>query len=98
MAKKTGGKQMEVIITNHSIKRYRERTQAYGQTDDVIEDRLRQAVLRGRKIKERRGDAWEVYGDGIYLIVHYKTDQAKIITCLGSKEYRKWSRRHARVA
>lgn len=89
---------VEIIVTQHAIDRYITRTQSYGQSLTDIQKRLEKAVIFGRKIAERRGDAWEVYGDGIYLIVHYKTDQAKIITCLGSKEYRKWSRRHARVA
>ena len=84
---------MQVNVTRHAMDQYRSRMQRYTMSDSEVTGTLKAAAIRGTKERECPGDAWEVKYENFVIIVSYHHEQATVITCLGSIEYRNWSKR-----
>jgi len=98
--KKKEKQKIEVIVTQHAIQRFKQRTHGYDLSHAEVQNRLRQAVTNGKKTIERRDHAWEVAGNGLVLVVIFSNAEniATVLTCLGTKRYRNWSRKNYRAA
>jgi len=84
---------MQAFVTVHAKDQYRRRMQRFSLSDNEIIGTLRAAAIRGTKQRKCPGDAWEVKYENFVIVVSYHKEQATVITCLGSIEYRGWSRR-----
>lgn len=84
---------MQVNVTKHAMDQYRRRMQRFSMSDGEVTGTLKAAAIRGNKERKCPGDVWEVKYENFVIIVSYSDDQASVITCLGSIEYRSWSKR-----
>lgn len=89
---------LEIIVTKHAIERYIERTLSYELNPTDVRNRLKQAAKNGKMVAKRRDNAWEVDYQSLILVVRYEENMGTVLTCLGTKQYRNWSRIHNRVA
>lgn len=96
--KKKKKQKMEIIVTQHAIERYIQRTLNYNLSPADISTKLKQAAANGKLVAERRNNAWEVQYNNLILVVQYGENKRTVITCLGTKQYRNWCRIHNRVA
>lgn len=83
---------MIIQVTEHAIKRYRERFFDYSSPKAVIKDKLIEVARKGKKICIKPGDSVcaEVLHKGTYIVIACEEDNITIITCLGDLKYRKW--------
>ncbi|CFX46787.1 Uncharacterized [Syntrophomonas zehnderi OL-4] len=84
---------MNIVVTKHAIKRYRQRMFDYYTPNENIVKLLQNIVRYGKKVYFRpssRGYCFEVTHKGISVVVIYETKGVTIITCLGDKTYRNW--------
>lgn len=84
---------MQVKVTKHAVDQYRRRMQRYSMLESEITGVLRAAAIRGSKIRRCPGNVWEVQFENFVIIASYREDAATVITCLGTNEYRNWSKR-----
>lgn len=84
---------MDVSVTKHAIKRYRERLFDFKSSDKEIEALLKEIACRGKRVDFRPaslGRCYEVRYQGVAIVVMEDRDRTAIVTCLGSAYYRKW--------
>ncbi|OPX94700.1 MAG: hypothetical protein A4E53_00022 [Pelotomaculum sp. PtaB.Bin104] len=85
---------MDIHVSKHAIKRYRERLFDFRSSDEIIEKLLRDIAFRGRRIESRpaaSGKCYEVIRRGISIVLVIDDESnATILTCLGNEYYRKW--------
>jgi len=84
---------MNISVTKHAIKRYRQRLFDYYSPYEKIIASLKEIVNKGKRTAERPsnvGECVEIYYRGVYIVLLYVSDEGIIITCLGDKSYRKW--------
>lgn len=84
---------MEIRVSKHAIKRYRERLFDFTSSTDRIRSILNEIALRGRRVASKpsgTNDCWEVMYKGISIVLAQREDQCIVITCLGEPAYRKW--------
>ncbi|MEN6326775.1 MAG: hypothetical protein ABFD18_11295 [Syntrophomonas sp.] len=84
---------IEVIISKHAIKRYRERTFDYSSPKNAIINRLEEVAIKGREVRIRPSGlekCTELYFQGIFVVIMEESNKVTVITCLGGSSYRKW--------
>lgn len=84
---------MNINVTKHAVKRYRQRLFDYTSAEEKIIKTLKEIVKNGRKISQRPssvGVCVEIYYRGISVVLLHTSNEGIIITCLGDKSYRKW--------
>jgi len=88
---------MELHVTTHAVKRYRERMCDYSSTDKQIVDMLKRIARRGivASAKSGSGGCLEVGYQGISIVLGKDGKHATVITCLGDASYRQWSKRQS---
>lgn len=96
--KKKQKQKIEIKVTKHAIERYIQRTLIFDVSPTDIQGRLKQAAANGKRVAARKDNAWEVEYNSLILVVRYEENMGTVITCLGTKKYRNWSRIHNRVA
>lgn len=84
---------MQVKVTKHAMDQYRRRMQRFTMSDSEVSGTLKAAAIRGTKKRRCPGDAWEMQYENFVIIVSYHQEQATVITCLGSIQYRNWGKR-----
>lgn len=92
---------METIVTNHAVRRYRERLFNYSSTDKEISGILERIARLGKLVRQRPGNlsnCFEISHRGISIVVVVDSKQTCIITCLGEESYRKWVKAKNRPA
>jgi len=86
---------MPVNVTKHAVLQYRLRTGRQGQRDYEIIGMLHSVATRGEKVCRKPGNAWELQYQGLYIIAVFEgTSDITVVTCLGTKTYRNWSRKN----
>lgn len=88
---------MEICITKHAIKRYRERLFDYDSSDKVIRNLLREIASQGKQICLRPNtwdNCFEIKYKGIFIVLLVNDDKAVVLTVLGDRRYRKWIKRN----
>lgn len=87
---------MEIEVTKHAVKRYRDRMFDHTSSKEAIIKYLEEIARKGTRIQTRLGK-WgrcvEVKYQGVSIVVVLQTDKTVVITCLGSTNYRKWIKR-----
>ncbi len=85
---------MDIRVSKHAIKRYRERLFDYSSPADKIRKILKEIALQGKRVASKPAastdDCFEVTYKGISIVLAQKEDQCIVITCLGEPAYRKW--------
>jgi len=84
---------MDIIITKHAIKRYRERLFDFNSADNIISNILRDVARKGKLLHVKPGgggQCFEVKYKGISVVLYNNGTESVIITCLGDAAYRKW--------
>lgn len=84
---------MDIRVSKHAIKRYRERLFDYTSTTERIRSILNEIALRGKRVAAKPAstdDCFEVAFKGISIVIAQKENQCIVITCLGEPAYRKW--------
>jgi len=84
---------MDIYVTTHAVKRYRERMFDYISSDEKIANLLKNAAQRGKQVYVRpsnRGYCIELKYKGISVVVVHECARATVITCLGDSIYRNW--------
>ncbi len=83
---------MIIKVTEHAIKRYRERFFDYSSTEDAIKNLLIETARKGTTVCKRPGNGHctELKYKDTYIVAAYEQDELTIITCLGNRMYRKW--------
>jgi hypothetical protein len=84
---------MNISVTKHAIKRYRERLFDYTTSSETIENLLKEIARHGNVIDVRPsslGNCTEIEYTGISIVVINNSAEYVIITCLGNGSYRKW--------
>ncbi|WP_276619831.1 hypothetical protein [Syntrophomonas wolfei] len=84
---------MNLIVTHHAIKRYRERLFDYTSSKEKVKNLLIEIAYKGKNIQTRpciQGECYEVKYKGISLVLVKNGTNSIIITCLGEVSYRKW--------
>lgn len=85
---------MDIHVSKHAIKRYRERLFDYSSSDAIIESQLIEIACRGKQDDARPatlGNCYEVAYKGVSIVlVIDDRNNATILTCLGNANYRKW--------
>jgi len=84
---------MIVKVTQHAKERYCQRTMRSYNNESEIIGTLTAAAVRGKKVKKRLGNAWEVEYQKLVVIVKYGQEIITVLTCLGDAKYRNWSRK-----
>lgn len=88
---------MDLHVTKHAIKRYRERLCDYSSPDKHIVDKLKRIAGQGKVVDAKSDTAKcrEVGFNGISIILVVDGKHATILTCLGDATYRKWIKRQS---
>lgn len=84
---------MEIKVTKHAIKRYRERLFDYSSSDDTIIDIMKGIARNGTIVRSRLHNSdscWEIVHKGVYIVAVKGPNSQIVITCLGDASYRKW--------
>lgn len=83
---------MIINVTEHAIKRYRERFFDYSSPKDFIKKTLIEIARKGKVVcvKPGESDCAEVQYKGVYIVIANEEDIVTVITCLGDMIYRKW--------
>lgn len=84
---------MEINVTKHAVKRYRERLFDYTSSKQKISSLLIEIACKGQKVYSRpstQGSCFEIKYRGISIVLVKNQTDAVIITCLGDDSYRKW--------
>jgi len=84
---------MNISVTKHAIKRYRQRLFDYSSPNEKIINSLKEIVTKGKRTAQRPsnvGECVEMYYRGISIVLLCVSNEGIIITCLGDKSYRKW--------
>lgn len=84
---------MQVIVTKHAIKRFRERVFQYSSSDKEIYKNLKEIAVRGKFIRNRfsrQRVCLEIRYRGISIVAIEKDNCLIIVTCLGEASYRRW--------
>ncbi|HOJ09758.1 MAG TPA: hypothetical protein PK733_04095 [Clostridiales bacterium] len=85
-----------IKITRHSIEQYYKRVEQIDET--AVKDKLLEVLENGNIVtfkptlrgKETNKYDLHIEHDGIGITAVYQEDVITIVTCTGSKEYRKW--------
>lgn len=84
---------MDIRVSKHAIKRYRERLFDFTSPTEKIGRILKEIALQGKRVASKPAsdeDCFEVTYKGISIVLAQKEDQWIVITCLGEASYRKW--------
>lgn len=84
---------MDIYITQHAVKRYRERLFDYSSSQDEIIKRLENIARYGKTICLKPNDkknCTEIRHQGISIVAIKEGENLIIITCLGEDRYRRW--------
>lgn len=84
---------MRVEVTQHAIKRYRERLFDQSSPDKVVIRILGDIADKGRIIRHRldnRNTCLEIKYKGVSIVVVEEPGKRIVITCLGEACYRRW--------
>jgi len=84
---------MNINVTNHAVKRYRERLFDYTSSDESIVALLKKIAVKGTPIRFRPvscGNCTEVEYRNITVVVVHQDKHVTVLTCLGETAYRKW--------
>ena len=86
---------MDVVVSQHAIKRYRKRTFDFNQSDEEVEAMLARVVQKGEILSRRPGDVWELKYRDIYVVadIDNESNKVTVITCLGDRLYRSWAKK-----
>lgn len=99
LAKKDFSK--EITVTNHALKRYRQRLFDYESSDQRVREILKEIATRGKKMREQPAswdECYEVKYRGITIILLSSNQNHTIVTCLGEDRYRRWVKHHEFLA
>jgi len=84
---------MDILVTKHAIRRYRERLFDYSSSDKQIENLLVKVAKEGKQVGARpgsSGDCFEVKHNDLSIVLAIDTQHSAVLTCLGNSGYRKW--------
>lgn len=84
---------MNIEITKHAVKRYRERLFDYKSSGQQIKNILAEVALKGKQIRVRLssvGLCAELRYKGMYIVIIKSETGIVVLTCLGNESYRKW--------
>jgi hypothetical protein len=85
---------VEIIVTDHSIEKYRKRTFKWHLSDKQIKMILTNIAKNGTIRARRPGNVWEVVHNGISIVVDITPNNIVVITCLGDRKYRNWAKKN----
>lgn len=84
---------MDIQVSKHAIRRYRQRMFDYNSPADKIRGILKEIALFGKRVASKPAatdDCFEVMYKGISIVLAQKEARCIVITCLGELAYRKW--------
>jgi len=84
---------MEIVVTIHALNRYRERMFDFTSTDEKIINRIKDIVCQGEQVFVRpsaHNNCREIQYRGVSVVIIQERHKIFVITCLGSRHYRKW--------
>lgn len=84
---------MNINVTQHAIKRYRERLFDYSSSKETVSSLLKEIACNGKQICSRPsscGTCVEIKYKGVSIVAIKDNDTTVITTCLGDFSYRKW--------
>ncbi|HWP98119.1 MAG TPA: hypothetical protein VN426_14835 [Syntrophomonadaceae bacterium] len=84
---------MNIEVTKHSIRRYRERLFDHSSSDEFIINMLKTIAQMGKVVMARPGysdSCMEIKYKGISIVAIDQEDYRVVVTCLGEPVYRKW--------
>lgn len=87
-------KSKEINVSNHAIKRFKERCfYCFDWTDERIRKTLESVARHGKVLKKCPGNAYEVVFQGMIVRITYSGNRVVVITYLGNRTYQKWYRK-----
>lgn len=84
---------MDIRVSKHAIKRYRERLFDFTSSTEKVIRILKEIALQGKRIAVKPAcsdDCFEVAYKGISIVLAQRKDRCIVITCLGEPAYRRW--------
>lgn len=84
---------MNIRVSKHAIKRYRERLFDFTSSTEKIRSLLDEIARRGKLVASKPAstdDCFEITYKGISIVLAKRENQYIVITCLGEAAYRKW--------
>lgn len=85
---------MDIIVTNHAIKRFRQRHfKAYDWPEEQIRKTLEAIAKHGEVKKCCPGKVNEVIFQGLIIRTSCSKNKTIVITFLGNRTYQKWYRK-----
>jgi hypothetical protein len=84
---------MNIKVTKHAIRRYRERLFDFSSSNEQVAKILQNISTMGKMIQPKPNFAencFEIKYKGISIVIIEELDTRVIITCLGEDSYRKW--------
>jgi hypothetical protein len=86
-------KNMNIRISHHAIEQFPKRVFSKADYNSTqIMDFLTKASLKGHYCTRRPGGTWDVRYDGVSIAVAKTSDKITVITVLGDRQYRNWTK------
>ncbi len=82
----------EIIISYHSIKKFKERTRSWDILNEQAYKHLSLIAQRGSVTRRCPGDLYEITYNGEAVVARIEKNFIKVVTYLGNKAYRQWFR------
>jgi len=84
---------MNVAVTHHAVEQFKNRVYASRNfKDEEIRKKLELTARRGKTIARRPGNALEKCFENIHVVTMKQGNTVVVLTCLGDRQYRYWSR------